>query len=47
MITAIIILVPLCMVTAFVEWAITLPEKMETRRYAHFLRAKCRKDYGW
>ena len=47
MITALVILIPICIVTMIGEWVMSLPEKMETRRYAHFLKIKCKRDYGW
>lgn len=47
MITVLVIIIPICIATMIGEWVIALPEKMETRRYAHFLSAKCKRDYGW
>lgn len=47
MITVLVIMIPICIITVIGEWVRSLPEKMETRRYAHFLKAKCRRDYGW
>lgn len=47
MITALVILIPLCVVTAIVEWAMTLPEKMEDRRYCKALRQRTRQREGW
>lgn len=47
MITVLVIMIPICVITMIGEWAFSLPEKIETRRYAHFLTAKCRRDYGW
>ena len=47
MITVLAIMIPVCIVTMIGEWMFSLPEKMETRRYAHFLKEKCKQDYGW
>lgn len=40
MVTIIVIMLPICLITMFVEFLMKLPERRRERRAAAFLRAK-------